>query len=285
MQRILIVLLLVIPFLSSHSQEYSVEKLWETDKVLLTPESVLYDKERDVVYVSNFNKFPKANEIRNDFISKLNFNGEVMVLKWVEGLTAPTGMCIFKDKLYVAERGNLVRINATTGKIIERYPVPDTKFINDLAVDKNGTVYISESGYSKIYKFNGSDFEEFLSENEVSKPNGITIADDRLIIGNSGTGCILSVNLSNREIKTLGCFESARFIDGLRSFSDDEYIISDWNGQTSILTNSGDIIELLNTTKEKIYSADLEYITNKNILLIPTFYDNRIAAYKISKND
>ena len=283
MQRILIIFLFFISFLSSHSQEYSVEKLWETDKDFLTPESVLYDKERNVVYVSNFNKFPKTNEIGNEFISKLNLNGEVMDLKWVEGLTAPTGMCIFGDKLYAAERDNLVEINAATGGIIERYPVPDTKFINDLAVDENGTVYISESGNSKIYKFTGSDFEEFLSENEVSKPNGITIADNKLLIGNSGTGCVLSVNLSNREIETLGCFESARFIDGLRSFSNDEYIISDWKGQTSILTNSGDITELLNTTNKKIYSADLEYITDKNILLIPTFYDNRVVAYRIIK--
>ena len=285
MQRILIVLLLVIPFLSSHSQGYNVEKIWETDKVFLTPESVLYDKERDVLYVSNFNKFPKANETGNEFISKLNLNGEVMDLKWIEGLTAPTGMCIFGDKLYIAERGNLVEINATTGEIIERYPVPDTKFINDLAVDENGTVYISESGNSKIYKFNGTEFEEFLSENDVSKPNGITITGDRLIIGNSGTGCVLSVNLSNKKIETLGCFESARFIDGLRTFSNDEFIISDWNGQTSVLKNSGDIIELLNTTNKKIYSADLEYITEKNLLLIPTFYDNRVVAYTINKSD
>lgn len=284
MQKFLIVILLVIPFLVTHSQEYYIVKLWETDKVFLTPESVLFDKERDVVYVSNFNKFPKANETGNEFISKLSLSGEVLDLKWVGGLTAPTGMCIFKDKLYVAERGNLVEINATTGKIIERYPVPDTKFINDLAVDENGTVYISESGNSKIFKFNGSDFDVFLSENEVSKPNGITIAGDRLIIGNSGTGCILSVNLSNREIETLGCFESARFIDGLRLYSDNEYIISDWKGQTSILTKSGDIIELLNTTDEKIYSADLEYITDKNILLIPTFYNNSVVAYKINKD-
>ncbi len=38
-----------------------------------------------------------------------------------------------------------------------------------------------------------------------------------------------------------------------------------------------------NSEDEKINSADLEFIIEKNLLIIPTFFDNRLVAYKLIK--
>jgi len=59
------------------------------------------------------------------------------------------------------------------------------------------------------------------------------------------------------------------------------YFISDWKGKTSLVTASGQVIVLIDTTSSKINSADLEYIKAKRLLLIPTFFDNRVMAYKV----
>ena len=285
MYKSFVFFLLVIPFFNSYPQQYTAEKLWETDKVFLTPESVCYDQDRDVLYISNFNKFPKRNQTGNEFISKVSIDGEVLNLKWVEGLTAPTGMGILEDKLYVAERGNLVEIDIETGEILKRYPVPKTKFVNDVVIAEDGTVYVSESGNSIIFKFVDGEFEELLSGSDVSRPNGMAVVDDKLIVGMMGTGCVVSINLSNKEVEKLGCFEGKNIVDGVRSLSNDEFIITNWIGLTSVLTKDGKVTELINTTGNKIYSADIEYIIDKNMLIIPTFFDNRVVAYKINKND
>ena len=285
MHKLFTFLFMITPFLGTYPQQYTAEKLWETDKIFLTPESVCYDKNKDVLYVSNFNKFPKANETGNEFISKVSMDGEILELKWVEDLTAPTGIGILEDKLYVAERGNLVEIDIETGEILKRYPVPKTKFVNDVVVAEDGTVFVSESGNSIIYKFIDGEFEELLSGSEVKRPNGMAVVDDKLIVGMMGTGCVMSIDLLSKEIEKLGCFDGKNIVDGVRALSDDEFIITNWVGLTSVLTKDGMVTELINTTTNKVYGADIEYIIDKNMLIIPTFSDNRVVAYKTSKND
>ena len=72
-------------------------------------------------------------------------------------------------------------------------------------------------------------------------------------------------------------------IDGLRSDGKGNYFISDWRGKTSLVTASGQIIVLIDTTALKINSADLEYIKNRKLLLIPTFFANRVMAYTVKE--
>ena len=49
------------------------------------------------------------------------------------------------------------------------------------------------------------------------------------------------------------------------------------------MTASGKIIVLIDTTASKINSADLEYVQSRRLLLIPTFFDNRVMAYKVEE--
>ena len=62
-------------------------KVWETEQVFLTPESVLYDPDRDVLYVSNFDMRFAASEEFTGYISKVSLDGEIIELRWV-----PTSM-------------------------------------------------------------------------------------------------------------------------------------------------------------------------------------------------
>ncbi|MBA4368599.1 MAG: hypothetical protein C0403_13290 [Desulfobacterium sp.] len=70
-------------------------------------------------------------------------------------------------------------------------------------------------------------------------------------------------------------------INGLRPDGNGNFFISDWQGKTSLVMASGQIHTLLDTTASKVNSADLEYIISRKLLLIPTFFDNRIVAYQI----
>jgi len=49
------------------------------------------------------------------------------------------------------------------------------------------------------------------------------------------------------------------------------------------VTASGKINVLIDTTASKINSADLGYIKSRRLLLIPTFFDNRVVAYKVEE--
>jgi len=68
--------------------EPSVIKKWETDTLLRTPESVLLDEGRNILYISNINGQPTDKD-GNGFISKVTLDGKIENLKWVEGFDAP----------------------------------------------------------------------------------------------------------------------------------------------------------------------------------------------------
>jgi hypothetical protein len=41
--------------------------------------------------------------------------------------------------------------------------------------------------------------------------------------------------------------------------------------------------KLLDTSADKINAADIEYIPEKRLLLVPTFFKNTVVAYEVSK--
>jgi hypothetical protein len=41
------------------------------------------------------------------------------------------------------------------------------------------------------------------------------------------------------------------------------------------------ILKLLDTTPRKIYAADIDFVVDKKLLLVPTFFDNHVVAYRL----
>src|SRR5688572_23259135 len=69
----------------------SLKLKWETDTSLTTCESVIYDKQRDVLYVANINGDASTKD-GNGFISKVSMDGKVTEAQWVKGIDAPKGL-------------------------------------------------------------------------------------------------------------------------------------------------------------------------------------------------
>src|SRR5690606_14202619 len=108
----------------------TLTKVWETDTVLTTAESTLYDKDNDIIYVSNINGNHSEKD-GNGFISRMEADGTISQLQWVAGLNAPKGMAIMGDKLYVTDIDELVEINIADSSIANKYPVEGATFLND----------------------------------------------------------------------------------------------------------------------------------------------------------
>ncbi len=271
-------------------QHDRLTKAWETPADFLTPESVLYDPKRDVLYVTSFDFRYKADakeEEYTGFISKVKLNGEIEELKWVTHLHAPCGMGIHKNKLFTVERGNLVEIDLKSGKILERYPIPGSEFVNDLAIDSRGNIYISDTSPSshidsRIFKYKDGKFEVWMDSEEINRANGLYVHDGNLLVGNTGDGRLKSIDLDNKKISTITCL-GAGVVDGIRIDRDGNYIVSHWEGQTYVVSQAGEVVEILDTMETGLNSADFEFIKDKDLLIIPTFVGNKVVAYRLSK--
>ncbi|UCG53245.1 MAG: SMP-30/gluconolactonase/LRE family protein [Candidatus Latescibacterota bacterium] len=257
-----------------------VKKTWQSSDDFLVPESAVYDAKRDVLYVTNYDMYGRSIGADRQFVSKISADGQIEELKWVTGLIMPAGMIVSDEKIYVVERGALAEIDIESREIANRYPFPQPGFPNDVTIDNAGNMYISDTRRHMIYKFAGGEFEEWLSSGEIQRPNGLQVHGDKLLVGNTGDNCLKSVDLASKEITTILRLEPG-IIDGIKVGSDGNYIVSQWEGRVYRITPKGERTRLLDLTGSNINTADLDYIEEKNLLIIPTFVDNRILAYKL----
>ena len=117
--------------------QHSLEKKWETDSTLKTPESVLFDAGNKTLYVSNIDG--KGDEKDGSgSIGKVSLDGKIIATDWVPGLNAPKGLALVKNILWVADLDELVTIDITKGQITNHIKIPGAIFLNDVAADAKG---------------------------------------------------------------------------------------------------------------------------------------------------
>jgi hypothetical protein len=265
---------------SDDEYQYQLTEKWATPNDLKIPESVLFDNSRNVLYVSNINGRPSEKN-GNGFISKVTLAGEIENLKWITGLNAPKGMGIWQNNLYVSDIDELVEIDIEAGEILNKYQTEDAIFLNDVTVDDTGNVYVSDMSTqnSVIYIFFDGKLEVWFQSEQISSPNGLFFEDGRLIVG-TNDGYLKDMDLVDKSITTIA--ETGFGIDGIQGVDGENFIVSDWEGKTAFVSSTGYVTVLINTAESNINSADIEYIPENRLLLIPTFYDNRVMAYEFT---
>jgi hypothetical protein len=255
-----------------------IEALWKTSAEFKTPESAYYCKKQKAIFVSNINGNPLEKN-NNGFISKLTPDGNIIKLQWVKGLNAPKGMGIYKERLFVTDIDRIVEIDLQAEKIIRFYDVPGAKFLNDIVIDNIGRIYISDMQTNIIHRLYNGVVTKWISSGDFNTPNGLCIMNEFLLIGTQDK--IVKANLIDRVqsdyiLNTGG-------IDGLICFENGKIIYSDWNGNVFIAGLGKETIKLLDTTPLKINAADIGFDYEKKIIFIPTFYDNRVMAYRLKE--
>lgn len=256
-------------------QSDRLDKKWETPQTLFTPESVCYDPGSGTLFVSNINGQPIEKD-GNGFISLLGIDGSLTELRWVTGLNAPKGMGIFNGMLYVTDIDCVAAIDIKNKSIKKFYEFPEAKFLNDIAIDIYGTVYISDMMSTRIYRIIEDKTETWLDDKLLTSPNGLFVENDVLMIG---CNKIILANIKNRKLITF--LEETGGIDGLEATGDGRYIFSDWSGSVYLVDTDKMIEKILDTTPAGMNAADIEYIPALHLLLVPTFGDNRVFAYQL----
>lgn len=266
-----------VHFVSAQNNNF-VKEIWKTEQKLQTPESVLYYPTDNILFVSNIAGNPTDKDNKG-FISKVDLQGNILDLKWVEGISAPKGMAINKGKLYVSNIDELVEIDIAKAKISKRYKAPGATFLNDVAVNRYGTVFVSDMGKNTIWYLQGNKFEIWLASDDLKKPNGLYAEQNHLLIGNKDY--ILKVHYKSKQVAYY--IKNTGSIDGLVPTGTGAYLISDWVGNVYKVEAGKEKLKIFSSGDKNINVADIEYIQAKNMLLIPTFFDNRVAAYKLLK--
>lgn len=258
----------------------SLTPKWETDTLLTTCESVIYDKSNDMLYVSNIAGAPDAKDGKGS-ISKVALDGSIADPEWVSGLDAPKGLGISNGKLYVADIDQIVEIDIASGQISSKYPVEGAKFLNDVTVDANGRVFVSDSFQGNVVMLENGKVTKWLEG--VTGPNGLLVDGDEMLMALWDAKTLNVVNLETKAItmKT----DSLENPDGIEAVGDGGYLVSSWNGLVHYVSPDWEKTLILDTRADSVSAADIEYIQEKNLLLVPTFFKNKVMAYELKTGD
>jgi|ERR1044071_2215826 sugar lactone lactonase YvrE len=255
----------------------SLTMKWASDTTLTTCESVLYDQNADVLYVADIAGKPDSID-HVGYISKLGLDGKVIDAQWVKGLNAPKGMGLANGKLYVADINTLVEIDPATGTVTKSYPVEGAKFLNDVTTDGSGKVYVSDSNTGTVSVLENGTISPYLTG--IAGVNGLLSDGNTFLVASFSGGTLNTVDGSKQVVLKADSVENA---DGVEAVGDGGYLVSSWNGKVTYVAPDGTTTKLLDTTGEKNQSAaDIEYIPSKKLLLVPTFFGNKVVAYELT---
>ena len=255
--------------------EPKATQVWKTDTSFTGSESTLYNEDNDVIYVScgNTNSSEKDGD---GFIAVLNPDGSVKNMDWTTGLNAPKGMAILNNSLYVTDIDEVVQIDLSNGEVTNKYPVENAKFLNDVATD-GSVIYFSDMRDNKVYKLSDGSYE-LVAEN-VTKINGLETHNGTLY-GLNAEGLIKFDDKGGYNILT----DEVQGGDGLVILDEDTFIASRWAGQIFYI-DGDEVTKVVDTSPEKSNTADITYIPDEKLIIVPTFLKNEVAAYRLDKGN
>lgn len=260
---------------NNNSTVPSLSLVWKSDTVFTGSESSLYDESNDRIYVSNGNTESSAKD-NNGFISIVEYDGTITELNWVsDGLHAPKGMALLGGKLYVSDIDELKIIDVASARIERTIPVSGSVFLNDVATDGN-QIYVSDTRAGTIYAFAPDGQYNIIMENSPGV-NGLECYEGHLYVLD-GEGLKKLSNDGSYTAENL--YPAMTGGDGLVILNDTTFIASRWHGEIFLIRGS-EITTLLDTRSENSNTADIGFVKGKNLVLVPTFLKNEVAAYEL----
>lgn len=188
----------------------------------LIPEGIAVDPRTGTMYVSSIarQKIIAVDETANhrDFISSNQYGfleGLGMKIDTTRNLLwAISGKKV--DKWYSSQ---IQAFNLSTGKPEHFYSVKDTipHLFNDLEIDRNGNIYITDTEFSAFYFVNTEKKKlELFSKNPLIKyPNGISFGKNgELYVATYGSGPV-RINIATKEISQLNGYKDSAIAHGL----------------------------------------------------------------------
>jgi hypothetical protein len=282
---------------ASASAAATSRKLGETANMKV-PESVKYDADLDVYFISNINGNPSQKD-NNGFIARVRADSTgspaTMLVEGGKGgvtLNAPKGIAIKGDTLYVADIDAVRMFNRRTGASLGSVDLRARKatFLNDVVVGPDG-IYVTDTGImfdakggmshpgvNRIFKISGKTVTEAATGDSLASPNGIAwdAANNRFILAPFGG--------PNVQTWSPGQAAPANMISGPGQYDGVEVVssgilVSSWADSAVHIIHGGTHMATLvaNVTAP----ADIGVDTKRNVVAIPRFNDGKVEYYSI----
>ena len=242
------------------------------------------------VFITEMGEFGKNDDGK---VTVLNKDGSTKTL--ADGLNDPKGIDMFNNQLYIADVDHVVRVDLDGQKTIIAKPSDFQDkpiFLNDIEIDGEGNVYVSDSGddagkHGAIYKItnNGKVIQIIDDKSGIKRPNGLLMdGPNKLLVADFGTGKLFQVEFDGQtsrpksKVKLINNGFGA--FDGLVRDGDGNLYASDWaNGKVWKLSDPKATPQLI--TEGHQSAADISLSVDGKYILMPDMKAGKLVPLKI----
>lgn len=213
----------------------------------------------------------------NGFVSKVDTDGTVLMLRWAEGLDAPKGMTVMGDTLYVADIDRVVTFDAHSGTQRDTFPIDGAQMLNDMTVWQD-EVLVSDSGAGSIYRLTAGGPELMAASEGWAGINGLLGDGDRLLIATMAEGLLIEMRgPEDEEILARGMTNA----DGIGLVPGGGYLVSSWPGEIHYVSQDGQVTTLQDTQEQGILQNDLSVFGD--VVIVPNWMPGTVTAWRVTR--
>lgn len=264
------------------------------------PESVKYDPDQDVYFVSNMMGVGSLKD-DNGYISRVRASDPTDIQTLVQGgahgvtLNAPKGMAIHGDTLWVCDIDALRGFDRHDGAPLATidFAPYGAVLLNDVAVGPDGTLHVTDTGIQMTEKgviFSGGDKLFVVGPNhsvkitasgpQLEKPNGITWD------AKGQRWLYVSYDPFHSHLFALHDGDTTRTVldsgrgrwDGVEALADGRILVSSWTDSTVHLLSGGHDERLIRNVP---VPADIGVDTKRGLVLVPLVIFGRVELWRL----
>ena len=264
----------------------------------LRPESMRYDPDQDVWFVSNVNGGTERDN--NGFVSRVSGDGKLENRRFIAGgengvtLHGPKGMVITGDTLWMTDLDAVRGFHRQTGAPIATIDLGSlgALFLNDITVGPDGSLYLTDSGVrfdsagqrqhpgpDRIFRIQDQKASIALESPALGQPNGITY-DARgrrfLLAPIVADSALQEWSPGQQQLRPVAT-GPGRY-DGVEVTPDGTVLVSAWNDSTVNAVRDGRLVPLIRGVSS---AADIGYDSRRRRVGVPLIADGRIEIWQL----
>jgi sugar lactone lactonase YvrE len=238
-------------------------------------EAARYDPVANRIIVANLGA---RGPEENGFVTIMSPDGAVQTVQWIAGgvngatLRDPLGVIVGPDTIYVADVASVHKFDRATGEPAGVIAVSDAVRLNDMALAKDGTLYVTDSGSDDapgaLYRISpAGKVSVFAARDQaLERPNGVAVMPDGNIV-HGGRGVNLVFRTPQGKIIREQSLPTGR-MDGIVALADGALLVASQDGHNVYRVPAGG-------GKPVVVASDIEipaaigFDTKRNRLIIP----------------
>jgi sugar lactone lactonase YvrE len=262
-----------------------------------TPESVRYDADLDIYFVSNIGGVPSVKD-GDGFISRLGPDGALLDTAFIRGgvngvvLNAPKGIAIVGDTLWVTDIDAVRGFDKRSGAPVASVEFAGAQFLNDVTVGPDGALYITDTGIridstgmshpgpDRILRLGNDRTVTVAAQGDtLGGPNGITwdAGAGRFLVVPFGVGSVFGWTPGDSLPAVIATGPGG--YDGVERLADGRFLISSWtDSSVYVLDSTATLVRYIAGVPSP---ADIGLDTRRNRVAIPIFTQDRVEIWEI----